>query len=72
MIVLKIMSVKVKILHFLSDQRPHSKYAIREYVMSWGRPYDQQTIDRQLQLLVSGTILRSKRIDNKIWYRMNI
>jgi len=65
------MSAKSKILYLLKDERPHSKYDIRAYVNSWSRHYDEQTIDRQLQRL-DGTILRSKRIDNKLYYKLNI
>ena len=63
------MSVRKKAMYLLADGKPHSKYEIRDSVLSWGRRYDQQSIDRVLQLL-DGTILKSKKIGKVIYYKI--
>ena len=66
------MSVRTKALHFLKDGKAHSKYEIRDSVLAWqDRHYDEQSIDRTLQHMVQDSILRSKKIDGKIYYKIN-
>ncbi len=63
-------SVKLKVLNYLKGVDKADKYSIRAEVLSWGRVYDQQTIDRTLQRLTKEEVLLSKRHENKMWYRI--
>lgn len=63
--------VKKKALNLLKDGKPHSRYEIWEYVLSWGRYYLQQSMDRPLQQLEKDGVLKSKVIDGKKYYKIN-
>jgi len=66
------MSVRLKALECLKDGKPHSRYELWSSILSWGRYYLQQSMDRPLQKLEENGVVRSKVINGVKYYKMNV